>query len=89
MRSAKAIRKEHKDVCAKIAELMREGDEAGCPGPVPEHEELYFRLYSIQITLEWVHPNLIKTVKCDVPRHMQLIGHKHYTMGPLFRTLYP
>ncbi len=83
------IRKEHKKICAKIEELDREGEEAGYQGPLPKKKQLYFRLHSIQLTLEWVHPHLIKTPAKNVSRHMQLIGHKFYVFGPLAATLYP
>ena len=74
MRSAVAIRKEHKAVCAKMDELMGEGDGQ----PLPKDHELYFRLYSIQMALEWVYPALTKTT-----------GARHCVAGPLFATLYP
>ena len=88
MRSAIEIRKEHKAICAKLEELEQRGDEAGCAGPLPNDIELYLRLHSIQMTLEWVHPYLIK-VPNGVPRHQMLIGHKFYIFGPLAATLYP
>ena len=85
MRSAIAIRKEHKAVCAKMNELIREGDGQ----PLPKDHELYFRLYSIQQTLEWVYPSLIKTSAKGVERRMEMAGHRHYVAGPLHATLYP
>ena len=73
-----------------MAELMREGDAAGHHGPLPKDHELYFRLYSIQLTLEWVLPMLIRTPKVeDVDRRTQLMGYRHYVAGPLHATLYP
>ncbi len=89
MRSAIAIRKEHKAVRAKMAELMREGGASGHQGPLPKDHELYFRLYTIEQTLEWVNPSLIKTTAKDVDRRTELAGYKHYLMGPLHATLYP
>jgi len=73
-----------------MAELMKEGDAAGYHGPLPKDDELYFRLYSIQLTLEWVLPMLIRTPKVeDVDRRTQLMGYRHYVAGPLHATLYP
>jgi hypothetical protein len=89
MRSAIAIRKEHKAVRSKMDELMRDGDAAGHQGPLPKDEELYFRLYSIKQTLEWVYPSLIKTTAKGVERQMELAGYRHYVAGPLHATLYP
>jgi hypothetical protein len=82
------IRKEHKAICAKLEELEQKGDEAGCAGPLPKDIGLYLRLHSIQMTLEWVHPYLIKVPK-GMHRHQKLIGHKFYVFGPLGATLYP
>ena len=62
MRSAIAIRKEHKAVCSKMDDLTKEARAAGHrQGPLAKDEALYFRLFSIQQTLEWVYPPLIKT----------------------------
>lgn len=88
MRSALEIRKEHKAITVKLAELEDEGDKAGCQGPLPNKRELYLRLYSIQQTLEWVHPYLVKAPK-GVSHHQMLIGHKFSVFGPLLATLYP
>jgi hypothetical protein len=49
MRSVPQIRREHKAVCVKMDELMREGDGQ----PLAKDHELYFRLYSIKMALEW------------------------------------
>ena len=71
-------------------ELMKAGDAAGHPGPLPKDHEIYFRLYSIKQTLEWVLPLLIRTPKVEgVDRLTQLTGHRHYVRGPLHATLYP
>jgi hypothetical protein len=88
MRSALEVRKEHKAICAKLEELEQKGDEAGCMGPLPKDVRLYLCLHSIQMTLEWVRPYLIKSPK-SVPRHQMLIAHKFYIFGPLVATLYP
>jgi hypothetical protein len=89
MRSALQIRKEHKAVCAKIDELMQEASEAGWQGPLPKDERLYFDLCGIKLTLEWVLPMLIRTKAIDGDRRTQLMGYRHYVMGPLHATLYP
>ena len=81
MRSAVIIRKEHKAVCKKMAELMSDGS--------PNDHELYFRLYSIKLTLEWVHPTLIKTEAKGADRRIELAGYRHFVNGPLHATLYP
>ena len=88
MRGAIEIRNEHKAICAKLDELEQRGDEAGRAGPLSKDLGLYLRLCSIQMTLEWVQPSLIKSPK-GVPRHQMLIGHKFYVFGPLAATLYP
>ena len=89
MRSASLIRREHKAVIAKMDELMREGEEARYPGPLPKNEELYSRLYSTKQTLEWVHPSLIRTTMKGADRLIELAGYRHYVAGPLHATLYP
>ncbi len=90
MRSAIAIRKEHKAVLAKMDELVCEAKAAGYQqGPLPEDHELHFCLYSIQIALEWVYPSLIKTTGKGVDRQMELAGRRHYLAGPLHATSYP
>jgi hypothetical protein len=87
MRSAIAIRKEHKAVCVKIKELEKKG---GGHQPLDKDEDVYFRLYTMKDTLEWVLPMLIRTPKVeDVDRRTQLMGHRHYVYGPLHALLYP
>lgn len=81
MKTAAIIRMEHKAVCKKMAELMKEGS--------PNDQELFFRLYSIQLTLEWVHPTLIKTNAKGADRRIELAGYRHFVSGPLHATLYP
>jgi hypothetical protein len=88
MRGATEIQKQHKAICAKLEELEQKGDDAGCAGPLPSGVSLYLRLHSIKMTLEWVHPQLIRVPK-GVPRHQMLIAHKFYVFGPLAATLYP
>ena len=89
MRSAKAVRKEHKAVVEKMAELEQQGKKAGYMCCLPKDEELYFRFYSMKMTLEWVHPNLIKTTLKGPERFTELMGYRHVAAGPLFATLYP
>jgi hypothetical protein len=87
MRSAIAIRKEHRAICAKIKELEKEG---GGHQPLDKHEGLYFRLHTMKNTLEWVLPVLIRTPRVeDVDRRAQLMGYRHYVYGPLHALLYP
>jgi hypothetical protein len=88
MRSALEIRKEHKAIRAKLEELEHTGDDAGCAGPRPEDVQLYLRLHSIQLTLEWVHPHLVKAPK-GVSHHQMLMGHKFCLFGPLIATVNP
>jgi hypothetical protein len=82
------IRKEHKKICMKLEELENEGEEAGYEGPLPKNKQLYLRLHSIQLTLEWVHPHLVKTPK-GVSHNQRLLGHRFYIYGPLVATLCP
>jgi len=90
MRSAIAIRKEHKAVCSKMDDLTKEARAAGHRrGPLAKDEALYFRLFSIQQTLEWVYPSLIKTSGKGRERQMELAGHLHYWAGPLHAALCP
>ncbi len=85
MRTATAIRKEYRRVCEALKTLEKRDGE-----PLPEDKELYFRLYTIQYTLEWVHSGLIKTTsRKPEERRIELMGHKHYVYGPVHRTLYP
>jgi hypothetical protein len=88
MKTATAIRKEYRRVCDAMKDLEKKNGSEG--KPLPHDEGLYFRLYTIQYTLEWVHSGLIKTAsrKPD-ERRIELMGHKHYIYGPVHRTLYP
>ncbi|MGA7967116.1 MAG: hypothetical protein WB983_00700 [Terriglobales bacterium] len=88
MRGAMDIRKEHKAIVAKLAELEEEGDKAGCDGPLPKKRQLYSSLHAIQMTLEWVHPYLVKA-PTGVSHHQMLMGHRFFIYGPLVATLYP
>ncbi len=78
MRNALAIRKEHTAVC-EMHELESRAKQKDWQGVLPEDEALYFRLYSIKLTLEWVFPMLIKTPKMeDVNRRTQSMACRHY-----------
>ena len=82
MRSAVAIRKEHREVCEKIAGLMHEGEVAGYQRqPLPKDKQLYFELESIKITLEWVYPSLVMRAERG--------NYRHLLAGPLHATLFP
>jgi hypothetical protein len=86
MRSAAQIRKEHKSVREKMAQLEQKGDGL----PLDQDLELYMRLYSIRQCLEWVYPSLIKTAaRKHLERRIELAGHRHYVRGPLHATLFP
>jgi hypothetical protein len=87
MRSPIAVRKEHKYVCEAMRKLEDKND-----GKVPleADEGLYFRLYAVKNTLEWVHPSLIKTkAKTRGERWVELVGYRHVAMGPTRSQLYP
>ncbi len=85
MKSSIQIRKQYKAVLAKRDELLSEGKGQ----PLPERHELYFRLYSIQMVLEWVYPSLIRTEGKGSELSAELAGHKHVVFGPLHATLFP
>jgi hypothetical protein len=88
MRGATEIRKQHKAICAKLEELEQEWDTQGAQARCRGALSLYLRLHSIKMTLEWVHPQLIRVPK-GVPRHQMLVAHKFYVFGPLAATLCP
>jgi hypothetical protein len=86
MRTPTAIRKEYRKACEAMEALEKKNDGR----PLPEDERLYFRLYTIKYTLEWVHPVLIKTTSRDhAQQRLKLMGHKQYVFGPVHATLYP
>ena len=88
MRKATAVGKEYKKVCEALETLTKKNNSASRPRP--EDKELYFRLYTIKDTLEWVHPTLIKAEsKEHAQRRLELMGIKHYVFGPVFATLNP
>jgi hypothetical protein len=84
MASATRIRNEYKTVCQAMADLKRKGDGHS---PLPEDSDTYCRLAVVKNTLEWVHPILIKTSKTD--RWNELMGQRHFVMGPTHAVLYP
>jgi hypothetical protein len=82
MQSAAAIRKVHREVCEKMAELMHKGELVEYSRePLPKDKELYFRLESIKLTLEWVYPSLVARAERG--------NHRHLSAGPLHAELYP
>jgi hypothetical protein len=88
MRSPKAIRAEYKKVCRAMDALMKKGGLRSRM-PLPQDQELYLRLGAVKDTLEWVHPRLIKTTAKGHGRFNELVGHRHYAMGPTHAELYP
>ena len=56
---------------------------------MPEDNELYMRLATVKDTLEWAYPRLIKTTAKGHERLSELMGYKHYVMGPTFTLLHP
>jgi hypothetical protein len=90
MRSYTQIRAEYKRVIEKIKELEERAADKGWQGVLPEDHDLYFRLYEIKQTLEWVAPSLIKTQsRKRAERRIELMGYRHYVAGPLHALLYP
>jgi hypothetical protein len=88
MESPKRIRKEHKRVCQAMKVLRRRGGRFNRT-PLPDDEDLYGRLATVKMTLEWVHPFLIKTMAKGADRINILIGHKHFSFGPVHAVLFP
>jgi hypothetical protein len=86
MRPATLVRKEYKAVCQAMKDLAKKGSGKT---PLPKDEEQYCRLATIKNTLEWVHPKLIKTTAKGHERLKELMGHRHYAMGPTHAELYP
>lgn len=85
MRSSRMVRHEYKRVCEAMSGLAKKGGNS----PLCQDEELYLRLATIKNTLEWVHPRLIKTCAEGHDRLNELMGHRHYAMGPTHDVLYP
>jgi hypothetical protein len=73
-----------------MRELENRAKEKDWQGVLPEDGEIYSRLYSIKLSLEWVLPMLIRTPRVEgVDRRTQLMGYRHYVAGPLHALLYP
>lgn len=85
MRDPLAVRHEYKKVCGAMSDLAKRGGNS----PLSQDEDLYLRLAAIKKTLEWVHPRLIKTTAKGHDRLNELVGHRHYAMGPTHDALYP
>lgn len=50
---------------------------------------MYGRLAIVKMTLEWVHPLLIKTKAKGPDRLNELMGYRHFANGPTHAVLYP
>lgn len=85
MRKRKGMRNEYNKVCRAMRKLARKGGGK----PLPQDDELYCRLAAVKKTLEWVYPRLIKTSAKGHARLNELMGHRHYAMGPTHAELYP
>jgi hypothetical protein len=86
MRTPRLVRKEYKSVCAAMRALDKKG---GGHSPLPKDSDLYCRLAVVKNTLEWVHPLLIKTDAKGPDRLNELLGYKHFAMGPTLAVLHP
>jgi hypothetical protein len=80
-------RKEHEAASEAMRQLTKKGK--GGRNPLPEDNELYMRLATVKDTLEWAYPRLIKTTAKGHERLSELMGYKHYVMGPTFTLLHP
>lgn len=88
MRSPACVKSEYRKVCQAMDDLLKKGGPRNRT-PLECDESLYLRLDAIKITLEWVYPRLIKTSAKGHGRLNELIGNRHYAMGPTHDTLYP
>lgn len=87
MRSESFVRQEHEAACAAMKKLEKKGKRGM---PLPQDTQSYMRLAAIKNTLEWVYPRLIKTTARGHAKRMnELMGHKHYVIGPTKAELYP
>jgi hypothetical protein len=84
----KAIRKEHRKVCEAMKSLLKKGGRRNRT-PLPGDEYIYMRLATVKLTLEWVHPLLIKTKAKGRARYNELMGHGHFAFGPTHAVLFP
>jgi hypothetical protein len=87
MRPVKSQKEEYRKVCEAMENLERKAGHG--KEPLPEDRELYMRLVQIKKTLEWAFPRLIRTKSKGADRIVELMGHKHYRMGPTSDLLYP
>jgi len=85
MARATRIREEYKKVCQAMADLDRKG---GGHTPLPEDSDVYCWLAVVKKTLEWVHPILIKTAAKRADRWDELMGHRHFVIGPTHAVLH-
>jgi hypothetical protein len=86
MGSARLVRNEYKYVCKTMHNLDKKG---GGHSPLPSDSDLYCRLEVVKNTLEWVHPLLIRT-ECKGPGRLnELLGYKHFAMGPTRAVMHP
>lgn len=88
MINARAVRKEYKKVCQAMKDLVKKGGRRNRT-PLPKDECVYGHLATVKMTLEWVHPLLIKTTAKGPNRYNELMGHRHYVNGPTHAVLYP
>ena len=88
MRSPSSVKSEYRKVCQAMHDLLQKGGPRNRT-PLECDEILYLRLETIKRTLEWVFPRLIKTSAKGHGRLNELLGYKHYAMGPTHDTLYP
>jgi hypothetical protein len=88
MRSPRSVRKEHKKVCQAMKDMVKKGGRCNRT-PLPKDEYMYGRLAIVKMTLEWVHPLLIKTKAKGPDRLNELMGYRHFANGPTHAVLYP
>ena len=90
MATKRQMRAEHRAACKKLDDLMQDGIQAGCNGPLPEMTELCRRLTIIRKMLEWCHPSLVKTGKqgpyrdgtCSRIEELWSVN-TYFTLGPV------
>ena len=88
MAYATRIRQEHKKVCRAMKDLLKKGGRLN-RAPLPGDAYVYGHLATVKMTLEWVHPLLIKTAAKRPDRYNELMGHRHFANGPTHAVLYP
>ena len=85
MRSARQVRQEYKTVCTEMKRLAAKNGGT----PLAKDSDLYCRLGAVKNTLEWVHPLLIRTVAKGPDRLNELLGYRHYALGPTHAEINP